>query len=175
MAPEDKHLEALTGLGVGVEPDQRAVAPPAGRVRDDGVSTGYHVQRGAFPIETVAAGCQGGAVEPAGVVPELERVIGRVVPGAVVEWRGDRAVALVEFEVGFGGQHRRGFVDFGGVVDAAQRGVFDQEVVDEELAAYVDGDDSWRVGQVGNREWVAAGFDGAWRPFGRELDAVVEG
>ena len=174
MAPEDEHLEPLGRFGVGVEPDQRAVAPPAGRMRDHGVGTRNHVQGRSLPVEPVAAGGESRAVEPAGVVPELEGVIGRVEPGAVVEGGGDRAVAAVQLQVGFGRKDRRGLVDPGCVVDAAERGVFDQEVVHEELPAHVDWDHAWRIGQIRNRQRIATWFNAAGRPLGGELDAVVE-
>ena len=106
MAPEDEHLEAFGRFGVGVEPDQRAVAPPVRRMLDNRVGAAHHFQGRSLPVEAVAAGGESCAVEPAGVIPELEGVVGRVEPNAVVERCGDRAVAAVQLQNGLRARER---------------------------------------------------------------------
>ena len=64
-------------------------------------------------------------------------------------------------------------MNLGRVVDARERRCFDQEVVDEQLPANVDGYGGGRMGQVGDPQRVAARLDVAGWPLGGRRDAVV--
>ena len=59
-------------------------------------------------------------------------------------------------------------------MDTSERGVFDQEIVHEELSAHVDWDHAWRIGQIRHWQRIAAGLNVAGRPLGGEVDAVIE-
>jgi len=60
------------------------------------------------------------------------------------------------------------------VEGATQRGRFDEEMINEELPPYVDGNDRWGISQVWNRHRVTRYFAIVRRPFFRQQDAVVE-
>jgi len=171
-----EHLVALRGVGcIVIKPDETAVAVRSIVVRPHQVGPGRDVELRALPVDAVGAGGEGGAVEPAGHVPEFEQIVLRVVPGAVVEGRGHRAEAGVHLLVGFGAEHRALRMDFRFAIGACQGGLCDQEVVHEELAAEVDGDDLRGMGEIGDGDRLARAFDHvARRPGLREGDAVVE-
>ena len=83
-------------------------------------------------------------------------------------------MTAVQLQVGRGRKDGGGFVNPGGMKDAAKRGVFDQKVVHEELPTNVDRDDARGIGQIRDGKRIATGFDAAGRPVGGESDAVVE-
>src|SRR5262245_16685704 len=55
-----------------------------------------------------------------------------------------------------------------------QRCLLDEEVIDEELAADVDGNDRGRRGQISRRDWLIRWLAVLRRPGGGEADAVVK-
>ena len=84
-AEVEEHLEALIGIrGVTVEPDDTTIAAISRPRPDDGVRPLEDVEGGTLPDQPVATRGQGCGVHPAGVVPELEALVSRIVPQSVV-------------------------------------------------------------------------------------------
>jgi hypothetical protein len=117
------------------------------------------VQLRLVPAQAVLRGGVGRAA--LGEIPHLEEAVLRVVPDAVAEDHAageDGALRVVD----------------GPVVRAGQRGLLDEEVIDEELPADVDGDDAGRRGEVRRFDRLAGHVGEARRPRRRQADAVVE-
>ena len=171
----DQHLVARRFVvGVGVDPGRARVGMQV--LGQHQVGAGHDIEFGSLPMDAVVAKGQGHLPEIAGHVPHLEDAVAVVEPDAAAF--GDRAwrqvgVALVarlgkEDRVA-GVLHRVG-------VDARHRSGLDEEVVDEELAAEVDGDRGGRIFEIGHahglaRERIAVGG----RPLFGEFDSVGEG
>lgn len=72
------------------------------------------------------------------------------------------------------GEHRIALPVLSPVERPRQRGLLDQEVIDEQLATHVDIDDCRRRGQVRNAHRLARELPAVWGPSLRQDDPVVE-
>ena len=50
------------------------------------------------------------------------------------------------------------------MMHTSQCGASDEEIINEELSADIDGNDGWRRRQVGRNDWLARHVLDAWRP-----------
>ena len=175
LAVVGEHLEPLRGaVGLQVEPHADAVALQLGAQRQHPVGARLHVQLGALPVDAVAAGGQRHAVEPAGVVPQLEQAVSGVVETAVLERTGHRTQPEVHLQRRLRHQHRARLVQHRNMELAPQRAVGDQKLVDQELAPHVDRDHRRRLLQVGDRPRLPrGGHQVSRRPLGGLRDSVV--
>ena len=170
-----EHLEAFRGArGLLIEPYPDAVPLIAGPQRQHPVGTRLHVQLRALPMHAVAAGGQRHPVEPAGVVPQLEQPVRRIVEGAVLEWTGSGTQPEVHLQRRLRHQHRACLVQHRGMELAPQGTLGDQKLVHQELPPHVDRDHRRRPLQVGDRPRLPRlGRQPARRPLRRLLDSVV--
>ena len=167
----DERLELARGVRVAqVHPDGGGIAAAADlenhvRVRHGGVGDAR-----LDPVLAVGGVRVADVVAVAAEVPHLEEVVGGVEPDAVGERKG---VVVVVLPLREGGEDGIAGIHHGLMRDAREVGLCDQEIVDEELAAEVDGDDGGRIADV----WRSAGNLARavlrW-PRQGQLDAVVE-
>jgi len=163
VAAEGKHLVSLRRiLFFQIEPDAVGVALFAA----NDVGAGNDVEGGFVPVNGVrGGGIAGGRTAQ---IPELEEPGSRVIPDAVAEGHG-----VVDLPCFILGHHGVGGVHFRFVKSAVKCSGFDQEIIDEELAADVNGNDRRRVFEIGHGHGLPR--EGSLgRPLLGEANAVVE-
>ena len=140
------------------------------------------VEDGAIPANAVAGRGEAGVHAVAAHVPHLEEAILRVEEDAVAEDHRGRiglglgaiGVFVALFPRRLRPQHRTCGMELGAMECAGERGLLDQEIVDEQLTAEIDGNDRGRIGEVRRFDRLGCEVTIVRRPRRAEADAVVE-
>ena len=129
--------------------------------RDDPVRAGLHIQRGAVPMESILARGVAGPIEPARVVPHLEKVIRGIKPHAIIEERGQRQLAMGHFQRRLRFQDGVALVTLRVMKDAPEVRFLDEEIIHEKLPAHIDRNDFRRMHKIRHRGGPARGSSGS--------------
>ena len=170
-----EHLVALIRVvRLLIEPDAGAVALPAGLRHKDAVGAHLIVQLLAHEVPAILRYGQTRAVKPAGMVVEPVNAVGRIIPAAVGERRGNRRDAPVPLHRRLRRKH--GLLHERRLMKALFKpALLDEEVVDEELAAQIDGHNIRALLHVGNGHLAHAHvIHIPRRPCVRQDDTVVQ-
>ena len=126
-------------------------------------------------MNTVVADCQGGAVKPARLVPELILTVRRIVPGAVVERCCHWAKALIHLQLRLRLKYLLRCRRIWSLILPFQGGISDEKIIYKELPANIDGNKRRRFFQVGYRKRFQAVFDDVLRrPGAFYLYAIMQ-